>query len=549
MRDANPDYDVVIVGAGPTGLTLAIELARREVPFLLIERDMVPPATSRAIGLQTRTAEMLHILGIPQQALQPSIQPRSLCLEEGARTLACITFDAADSGGVALTVIDESDTERILQTRLEALGGAVQRGTELLSFHFEDDGVTATLRDASGEREVRSRYLVGADGAHSLVRRVAGIPFEGSAYPEQFILADLEIAWDLPHDMGHIWIGGDHLAAVLPLPAAQRYRVILPLAAEKDLPADPTETQIGDLAIDLLRERSGVSLKVLGPPVWASAFRISRRQAARYREGPVFLAGDAAHVHSPVGGQGMNTGIQDSCNLGWKLALAIRGQAAPGLLDTYEAERAPIAHELLRNTDLATRTVLSQSDLMRQVRRRVIPLLAASTQIRERMMPFVGQLNVNYRDSFLAVDGDTHRHSKPDLESGDRVPDQRLRTPDGAAVRLYDLLSQGWTLLLFAGDEATPERLTALRDLAASSQTMAGDTVQPIAILSSPAQDILGLSTLLDGTGEMAKRFGAGEGLAALVRPDGYLGYRGPLENAGPLASYLARVFAVRIVA
>ena len=549
MREANPDYDVVIVGAGPTGLTLGIELARREVPFLLIERDVVPPATSRAIGLQTRTAEMLHILGIPQQSLQPSIQPRSLCLEEGSRTLACITFDAADSGGVALTVIDESDTERILQTRLEALGGAVQRGAELLSFQIDDDGVTATLRDASGEREVRSRYLVGADGAHSLVRRVAGIPFEGSAYPEQFILADLDIAWDLPHDMGHIWIGGDHLAAVLPLPAAQRYRVILPLAAEKDLPTDPTETQIGDLAIDLLRERSGVSLKVLGPPVWASAFRISRRQAARYREGPVFLAGDAAHVHSPVGGQGMNTGIQDSCNLGWKLALSIRDQAAPGLLDTYEAERAPIAHELLRNTDLATRTVLSQNDLMREVRRRVIPLLAASTQIRERMMPLVGQLNVNYRGSFLAVDGDARRHGKPELEAGDRVPDQKLRTPDGAAVRLYDLIAQGWTLLLFGGDEPTPERHDALRDLAAFSQSMAGDSVQPIVILPASLQDMGGLATMLDTSSEMAKRFGAGEGLAALVRPDGYLGYRGPLENAGAFASYLARVFAMRIVA
>ena len=549
MSDASPSYDVVIVGAGPTGLTLGIELARRNVPFLLIERDETPPTTSRAIGLQTRTAEMLHILGIPQQALQPSIQPRSLCLEEGKRTLACITFDAADSGGVALTVIDESDTERILQTRLEELGGSVQRGTELLSFQIDEDGVLATLRDASGEREVRSRYLVGADGAHSLVRRVAGIPFEGSAYPEHFILADLDIAWDLPHDMGHLWIGGDHLAAVLPLPPAQRYRVILPLAEGRDIPANSTESEIGDLAVTLLRERSGVSFKVLGPPAWASAFRISRRQAARYREGPVFLAGDAAHVHSPVGGQGMNTGIQDSCNLGWKLALAITGQAAPGLLDTYEAERAPIAHELLRNTDLATRAVLSQNDLVREVRRRVIPLLATSAQIRERLMPLVGQLNVNYRGSFLAVDGDARRHGKPPLEAGDRVPDQKLRAPDGTVVRLYDLLAHGWTLLLFAGDDATPERLAALQDLATFSQSMAGNAVRPVLIVPAAPEGADGLTSLADTSGEMAKRFGAEEGVAALVRPDGYLGYRGPLDGAGPLASYLARVFAMRIVA
>ena len=543
-----PTADVLIVGAGPTGLTLGIELARRNVPFMLIERDAARPTTSRAIGLQTRTAEMLQILGIPRSALQPSLRPRAVCLEEGQRTLACITFDAGDTDGVMLTIIDETDTERILQARLEALGGVVQRGTELLSYLEEGDGVTATLRDADGEREVRARYLVGADGAHSLVRRAAGIPFEGSAYPEQFILADLDLEWGLPHDTGHVWIGGEQLAAVLPLPAANRYRVILPLAPAVVLPANPSEAEIGDLAIELLRERTGVPLKVQGAPVWASAFRISRRQASQYRKGPVFLAGDAAHVHSPVGGQGMNTGIQDACNLGWKLALATKGQAAPGLLDTYFAERAPIAHDLLRNTDLATRAVLSQNDLMREVRRHVIPVLASSPRVRQRLMPVVGQLNVNYRGSFLAVDAGSARRRRSGLLAGDRVPDQELQTAAGDPVRLSGLVAQGWTLLLFAGADATPERHRALRDLAGVSQSVVGDAVHPVRVVPTPTDNVAGSITLLDAHGEVATRFGASAGLAVLVRPDGYLGYRGALEDTGAFASYLARVFAMRMV-
>lgn len=548
MCAANSIHDVLIVGAGPTGLTLGIELARRGVPFLLIERDATPPTTSRAIGLQTRTGEMLRLLGIPRSALQPSVQPRALCLEEGPRTLACITFDAADADGVTLTVIDETDTERILTTRLEALGGAVLRGTEVLSYRVEGDGVTATIRDATGEREARARYLVGADGAHSLVRRVAGIPFEGAAYAEQFILADLDLDWNLPHDTAHVWIGGEHLAAVLPLPGANRYRTILPLAQDSEMPSGATEAQIGERAIEILRERTGVPLRVQGAPAWASAFRISRRQATRYRQGPVFLAGDAAHVHSPVGGQGMNTGIQDACNLGWKLALAARGQAAPGLLETYQAERAPIAHELLRNTDLATRAVLSQNDLMREVRRHLIPLLAEQPRVRQRMLPILGQLNVNYRGSFLAVDAASVRRKRSGLVAGDRVPDQDVQTAAGGPARLYDLLAHGWALLLLAGSDTTPERDRALRDLAAVSQSIVGDAVQLVCITPIPADAVAGAITLADAQGALARRFGASAGLAALVRPDGYLGYRGALEDTGALASYLARVFAMRIV-
>ena len=359
------DLPVLIVGAGPAGLTLAIELARRGVGFRLIDRQPVRPKTSRAIGTQARTVETFQLMGIPPTALEPAARPRALRLAERERTLARVPFnDPAMDEPVALLSMDESDTERVLEERLRQLGGRIEQGVELTALRIEEDHAVASLQSPEGTSKVRARFVVGADGAHSTVRQEAGIGFAGSAYAERFLLADLDLDWALPHDEGHIWLGEDGLAAVIPLPGERRYRLIIPLPPAEANVEGASEAELAAHAEDLLRRRAGIPLRRVGEPVWASSFRIQRRQADRYREGPVFLVGDAAHVHSPVGGQGMNTGIQDAFNLGWKLALAAEGRAAPGLLDTYQAERHPIARGVLRGTDLGTRFVLSHNPVM-----------------------------------------------------------------------------------------------------------------------------------------------------------------------------------------
>src|SRR5215210_3762104 len=382
-----PSPITLIVGAGPTGLTLAVELARRGVPFRIIDREPERTRTSRAIGTQARTVEVFRLLGIPETALEPAARPRALRFAERDRTLARIPFgDGFPSASPRLISMDESDTERVLERRLEQLGGRVERSTQLLGFQVHGDRVTATLKGPDGTSEIESRFLVGADGAHSTVRHEAGIGFAGAAYPERFLLADLDLEWELPHDEGHIWIGDDGLVAAVPLPGERRYRVIVPLPSAYAAKEYHSEAEIAAEAETLLGQRTGVPLRRVGNPVWASAFRIQRRQADRYRLGPVFLAGDAAHVHSPVGGQGMNTGIQDAFNLGWKLALAARDQAAPGLLDTYQAERHPIARGVLRGTHLGTRLFLAQNPLMRAVREHVVPAVVNLGPIRRRIL-------------------------------------------------------------------------------------------------------------------------------------------------------------------
>jgi 2-polyprenyl-6-methoxyphenol hydroxylase-like FAD-dependent oxidoreductase len=551
----SPSIPVLIVGAGPTGLTLAIELARRTIPFRLIDRDARRSETSRAIGTQARTVEVFRIMGIPEAALQPAVWPRALRFAERERTLARIPFDPAPGSEPRLLSMKESDTERVLDERLAQLGGRIEQRTELTAFRIKGDRVVATVVSPDGEAQVEARFLVGADGAHSTVRRLAGIGFEGVSYPERFLLADIDIDWELSHDEGHVWIGNDDLVAVIPLPGEHRYRIIAPLPPEQATREYESEAAIAGAAETLLRQRSGVALRRIGDPVWASAFRIHRRQATRYREGPVFLAGDAAHVHSPVGGQGMNTGIQDAFNLGWKLAQAVRGIAAPGLLDTYQDERHPIARGVLLGTHLGTRLVLARNPLMEAFREYVIPTAVSVPPVRRRFLAAISQLGVGYRDSPLSVGAEEksrwgHLRHDAGIRPGERVPDALLTDAvSGEDGSLFELISRGWTLLLFPGANPAPPRIAAVDELARLVRETVDGEVRSYAVLDTrqgPGHDS-DSAVLLDPIGEATRLFSPDQGAVALIRPDGYLGYRGMVDRPGELASYLARVFAMRL--
>lgn len=550
------DTGVLIVGAGPSGLTLAIELARRRIPYLLIDKTPQRPVSSRALGTQARTVETFQLMDIPLAELVPAVAPRSFRLAERERTLARVPIPPQPSGAPSLLVMNQADTERVLECRLWELGGQALRGVELLACTESDDGVLSTVRGPDGEHQVRSRFLVGADGAHSAVRREAGISFLGDAYPERFLLADLDLEWDLPHDEGHIWIGDDGLVAAIPLPHPQRFRLIVPLPPEEIAREFVSELDVANRAEALLRDRTGLRLSRMGEPIWASSFRLSRRQAASYRQGRMFLVGDAAHVHSPVGGQGMNMGIQDAFNLGWKMSLAVQGLAAPGLLDTYQAERHPVAAGVLRGTHLSTRIVLARNPVVRTLREQLVPALASTPLVRQQLFSAVSQLGIAYHDSPLSVNASEqsstrnplHRGQRG-LQPGDRVPDVQLLTHgDRTPLHLFDLIRQGWLLLLLVGNDASPARIAALEALVHQVRKTVKKQVQPNLVL--PPASLLSSTAapmLIDVVGELTRLLAADGGLAVLIRPDGYLGYRGRPDQQLELASYLARVFAMRL--
>ena len=540
--------DVLVVGAGPVGLALAVELRRRDIAVRLVDRAPTAASTSRALGTQARTVEVFGMMGIPEDALVPSVRVRAVNLLDGASPLARIDIRATrpDRSYDGLLVMAQADTERVLTDRLQALGGSLDRGTELVDFAREDAGVGASLRTESGVETLHARFVVGCDGAHSTVRHRLAIPFAGKTYPQEFLLADCRIAWSRPPDEACIWLHPDGVFAAIPLPEPGMWRLLADVAR----PGLPSVEPSLDLFARLMTERGGVAAAPLSDATWMSGFTINRRLVGRYREGRVFLAGDAAHIHSPAGAQGMNTGIQDAFNLGWKLALAAQGRAAPGLLDTYGEERLPVAHGVLEGTDRGMRMAFARNPALRWARDRLIAGLAdlgvAQTLIAEQ----ISELGVNYRRATLSR-SDAPRRDAFDPAAprpGDRAPDgHALALPDGHPVSLFDLFTTGrWTLLLFAAPDHARRGGHELGVLARLVSERLGDDVRSLVVLprgSSPEARHWPTPTLLDANGELAQRLGVRGEASVLVRPDGYLGPRASPVDDTALWAALGRVF------
>ena len=486
--------DVLICGAGAAGLTLALELARRSVSFRLIDELPEPFRGSRGKGIQPRTLEVFEDLGVLDRlmAVGGAYPPLREYRDDGSfqdTQVFEVSGPAPSEPYRAPLLIPQFRTEAVLRERLTELGHTCEFGSKLVGFQQYAQGVTATVVGPRGEETVHVRYLVGADGGRSFVRRTLGIGFPGKTLGVRAVVADIELT-GLSRDAWHRFNDGsmEKQIGVCPLAGTDLMQLQAPIPLEGDVDLSAA----GLTAMTQARtRRSDIEIQSVS---WASAFSMNARLADHYREGRIFLTGDAAHTHPPTGGQGLNTSVQDAYNLGWKLAAVVNGAPEP-LLDTYEQERRPIAAQML---GLATK------------------LLEAAKVGSLRRGREVLQLDLCYPESPLALEQPPRQNG---ILAGDRAPDAPLRRPCGLPIRLFDLLKgPHWTLL---GYEA--ERLSAINP-------------RPGLHIHAVGSDIV------DDGGHIREAYGVQPGDWVLIRPDGYVGAIVSAQQTPALPAYLQGV-------
>jgi len=363
------DTDVLVIGAGPTGLTLAAALIARGVAATVVDQQAAGANTSRAGVVNARSLEVLEHLDVARRLVKEGVAAPLFTIRDRGRTLIPIDFSGLPTEYPYSLMVPQSTTERLLLERLEELGGSVQRPRTVTAVEQDADGVTATFDNGD---VVRARYVVGADGIRSIVRQQAGVDFEGSVYEESFMLADVRLTGDTPHEEVILYWARAGLTVVAPLPDGT-YRIVAPVA---DAPEEPS----AEFVQEILDARVGAGRLIVTGVVWGSRFRVHHRVADTFRAGRLLLAGDAAHVHSPAGGQGMNLGIQDAVALADALA-AVLGGAPDGLLDEYSNARRPIAKDVVAMTDRITR-LATLPRAARPIRNAAIGLLGRVPSVR-----------------------------------------------------------------------------------------------------------------------------------------------------------------------
>ncbi|HEY8517317.1 MAG TPA: FAD-dependent monooxygenase [Candidatus Binatia bacterium] len=530
------EVEVLVVGGGPVGLQTALELQQHGVEPLVIDQRPRPDTWCKALGLTPRTLEVWDQCGVLLEAL------RRGCFFAGMDSSVDngpVTREEVDAPGMPYGFLSlaQYESEALLREAFARHGGRVEQGARLVDFDMRADGVVARIATADGERKVACRWLVGCDGAHSTVRHGLGLQYEGDAYEMTFMLGDVRLHWDRSHAYGHRFTQTENgelrnILVAIPVPGdPKRYRVSCAAPMEQqeegaDLSQPPTLEKLREVMSPILPP--GTEMTDL---VWSSYYRISHRIVSRYAKDRAFLVGDAAHIHPPIGGQGMNTGIQDAHNLAWKLALAVRGRAASELLESYDAERRPVGLDVVNRTT-----------------RRMDAGLATG-EIRFNQWLEDSQLFVNYRDSRWVSEDVAPGALAAGPRPGDRAPDAGGLVRDWVAtpLRIADLVRRPeHVLLLCFGADAKEDDFTRVAALADRLRERFADEIAiwGIAQPGARAVELERFPLLRDASGEFAEKYGARGTCLYLVRPDRYVGFRCDRHDLAALERALARTFA-----
>ncbi|HXQ13323.1 MAG TPA: FAD-dependent oxidoreductase [Caulobacteraceae bacterium] len=497
-------HQVLIVGAGPTGLALALWLAKLGVKVRIIDKTEGPGTTSRALAVQARTLELYRQLGIADAVVALGHKVPAVNLWVRGERAARVAFAAIGEDLTPfpfLKILPQDEHEKLLIEYLAGFGVAVERRTELVGFTDGAGGVTARLRGPDGAEETcEADYIAGCDGARSVVRGEIGAGFAGGTYRQVFYVADVEAAGPSVDGELHVDLDEADFLAVFPLAGEGRARLIGTVRDERA--EHPEDLKFEDVSAQAIAHMK-VEVRMVN---WFSTYHVHHRVTDHFRKGRAFLLGDAAHIHSPAGGQGMNTGIGDAINLAWKLAWVLSGRATDALLDSYEAERIGFARRLVASTDRAFGFATADGPVAEFVRTRLAPLVIPSVMLieplREFMFRTISQITLNYRGSPLSV-GRTG-----DVQAGDRLPWTPASTPQEAAA----LAEMGWQVQVYG---QAPDALAAW----------------------SRAQ---GVPLHVFAFRDDHRRVGIARDAAYLLRPDTYLALADPRADPATLERYFA---------
>jgi 2-polyprenyl-6-methoxyphenol hydroxylase-like FAD-dependent oxidoreductase len=523
------DTDVLIVGAGPTGLMLACQLSRFGIPFKIIDKEENKAQESRAIGIQAKSMEIFQNLGIVDEFLKLSKIAKEPHLYFNHKLIFKFNFQDIILEGTPfpkLFFLPQSKTEQILTDFLEKSDFHIERKKDLISFDQNTQGVISEIKNLSSNtiEKIKSRYIVGCDGAKSTVRKILNVPFEGGSYEQDFVLIDATVKWQFPVDDFSLFVTKHGIIVSVPL-EGNLNRLIM--AGIKENPESTEPPSIEEMEM-FAKNVTGVSVKIENP-IWISRFHLHHRAVKQYQKGLAFLAGDSAHIHSPVGGQGMNTGLQDAANLAWKMALILKYHAPSQLLDTYQIERQRIGSILLKTTDRLFGFMTSKNSFVTFFRLYLLPhllhFLTNSTDFQKKIFWFMSELSIHYhKNTFI----DEYVNEADDRflrgpKTGERAPDVSL-----SHSSLFEIFREKPFNVLVFQDSAnlSPEQENTLKEL---------KTIHP---------DLIAIHEFkLSENKILFEKYGVTSSALYFIRPDGYIGFRAFGCKLEKLKVYLDTLF------